>query len=38
MLYPDKLNDNEYIRMIALRRGKDGNVGKNDGDKEIRYL
>ena len=38
MLYPDKLNDNEYIRMIALRRDKDGNVGKNDGDKEIRYL
>ena len=35
MLYPEKLKDNEYIRMIALRRDKDGNVGKGDGDREI---
>ena len=34
MLYPEKFKDNEYIRMIALRRDKDGNVGKNQ-DKLI---
>ena len=38
MLYPEKLKDNEYIRMIALRRNKDGEVGKNEGDREIRYV
>ena len=26
MLYPEKLKDNEYIRMIALKRNKDGEV------------
>ena len=36
MLYPEKFKDNEYIRMIALRRDKDGNVGKNEEDKIIR--
>ena len=38
MLYPEKFKDNEYIRMIALRRDKDGNVGKNEEDKIIRYV
>ncbi len=38
MLYPEKLKDNEFIRMIALRRNKDGEVGKDEGDKEIRYV
>lgn len=38
MLYPEKLKDNEYIRMIALKRDKDGNVGQNEGDREIRYV
>ena len=31
MLYPEKLKENEYIRMIALRRDKDGNVGQFAG-------
>ena len=35
MLYPEKLKDNEYIRMIALRRDTDGNVGTNENDKKI---
>ena len=35
MLYPEKLKDNEYIRMIALRRNKDGEVGKDEGDREV---
>ena len=38
MLYPEKLKENEYIRMIALRRDKDGNVGQDEGDREIRYV
>lgn len=38
MLYPERLKDNEYIRMIALKRDKDGNVGQNEGDREIRYV
>ena len=38
MLYPEKLKDNEYIRMIALRRNEDGEVGKDEGDKEIKYV
>lgn len=38
MLFPEKLKDNEYIRMIALRRNKDGEVGKKEGDREIRYI
>lgn len=27
MLYPEKLKDNEYIRMLALRRDESGQVG-----------
>ena len=38
MLYPEKLKDNEYIRMIALRRNKDGEVGKDEGDREVWYV
>lgn len=38
MLYPEKFKDNEYIRMIALRRDKNGEVGKKEGDREIRYV
>lgn len=38
LLFPEKLKDNEYIRMIALRRNKDGEVGKKEGDREIRYI
>lgn len=38
MLYPEKLKDNEYIRMIALRRDKDGNMGKKKGDRIISYV
>lgn len=38
MLYPEKLKDNEYIRMIALRRDTDGNVGTNENDKKIWYV
>ena len=38
MLYPEKLKDNEYIRMIALRRNKDGEVGKSKEDREIRCV
>lgn len=38
MLYPERLKDNEYIRMIALRRDKDGNVGNEKGDRIISYV
>lgn len=38
MLYPTTLKDNEYIRMIALRRDKSGNVGTEKGDRIISYV
>lgn len=38
MLYPEKLKDNEYIRMIALKRDKDGNVGHSKDDKIVRCV
>lgn len=38
MLYPEKLKDDEYIRMIALHRDKNGNVGTSKGDKIISYV
>lgn len=38
MLYPYKLKENEYIRMLALRRDKDGNVGSEKGDKIVSYV
>lgn len=38
MLYPENLKDNEYIRMIALRRDKDGNVGKGEDDRKVWYV
>ena len=38
MLYLEKFKDNEYIRMIALRRDKNGSVGNNEEDKIIRYV
>ena len=38
MLYPEKLKDNEYIRMIALRRNNDGEVGKGEKDREVWYV
>lgn len=38
MLYPKVLKENEYIRMLALRRDKDGNVGTEKGDKIISYV
>ena len=38
MLYPEKLKDNEYIRMIALKRDKDGNVGHGKDDKIVRCV
>ena len=38
MLYPNVLKNNEYIRMLALRRDNDGNVGNEKGDRIIRYV
>lgn len=38
MLYPEKFKDNEYIRMIALRRDKDGNIGNEENDKIVWYV
>lgn len=38
MLYPEKLKDNEYIRMIALKRNKDGEVGKSEKDRVVRCV
>ena len=38
MLYPEKLKDNEYIRMIALKRNKDGEVGKSEKDMVVRCV
>lgn len=38
MLYPKELGENEYIRMIALRRDKDGNVGTEEGSRIVSYV
>ena len=38
MLYPEKLKDNEYIRMLALRRDESGQVGTAKGDKITNYV
>ena len=38
MLYPEQLKENEYIRMIALRRDKNGDVGKEEEDKIVIYV
>lgn len=38
MLFPTYLRENEYIRLIALRRDENGNVGQKYGDRIIRYV
>ena len=38
MLYPERLQENEYIRILALRRNKDGEVGKEKGDRVVACL
>lgn len=38
MLYPEKLKDNEYIRMLALRRDESGQVGTAKGDRITNYV
>lgn len=38
MLYPMAFAENEYIRMIALRRDKDGNVSNEAGSRIISYV
>lgn len=38
MLFPNCLKENEYIRLIALRRDANGNVGNECGDRIIQYV
>ena len=38
MLYPMQLRENEFIRMLAIRRNRDGEVGKEKGDRIVSFV